>query len=104
MLLMRMPSLEATYEESKRGHQRPGRGGPVRVWKLPVRNPSPVSFHSMSSRSAPGLEATYEESKRANDGGSGHVWAVGLEATYEESKPGPGPLPRPPLRVFGSYL
>ena len=62
MSAMASACLEATYEESKRGHQRPGRGGPVRVWKLPIRNPS-GSKNRASTRATLAQEATYKESK-----------------------------------------
>ena len=71
--------LEATYEESKYGHD----GGvrqDVPVWKLPMRNPSLVVAYAFA------------------------LVMSSLEATYEESKSHLHHIPSPFGNAFGSYL
>ena len=94
-------SLEATYEESKPASTSAERTA-LRVWKLPMRNPSdPVLEEAVASQ--PGLEATYEESKRG--GRFPHLLrGPGLEATYEESKQLVEELLGGENHKFGSYL
>jgi len=71
--------LEATYEESKRLLQRLAARG-LRVWKLPMRNPSSRAQYRAASN------------------------LMSLEATYEESKLHLHPVPGVQLPESGSYL